>query len=450
MQARPLDIAVIGGGIAGLVAAWRLAQQHRVTLFERHAAPGFVASSVAVPGLGRSAAPLRVDVPLRVFYPGYYPTLTRLYAELGVATQPVNYAATFTGADGIAYFRWRNLRLGGWSWPCVLPQDLAGVRARRVVAGALRFQAQARRALAAGELRGVTVDAFVATLRLPAEFVDGLLLPALATIATCTTEDARAYPAEVVARYVAAGVARQSVRRANEGADGVAARLLAGLQRVVCSAGVEAVHAAKEDEPQGAWVQHAAGRERFDHVILATQANQALALLPDATAEERAVLAGFRYRALEVVMHRDSALMPARRSDWSPVNACVSAAFERPESTIWINRVQPVLRDAAPLFQTVMPQRMPRESTVIGRARFERPLVDAGSAAALARLQRLQARPGRRLWFCGSYAEDGVPLLESAVRSALAVAAAVAAAPAAVPMPMPMPMPSGLCAESMA
>ncbi|MBT9456815.1 MAG: FAD-dependent oxidoreductase [Burkholderiaceae bacterium] len=426
-----MEIAVIGGGIAGLVAAWQLSRRHAVTLFERHAVPGFVASSVALDAANPS---LRIDVPLRVFYPGYYPTLTRLYAELGVATEPVDYATTFSDCEGRAYFRWRNARLGGWSLPYVLPQDVAGARGWRIVQGALRFHSRARAALAAGGLDGASIGEFVTAERITPEFVDGLLLPAIATIATCSTEDARAYPAAVVAGYAAAGVARQSVRRARDGADAVAAKLLAGITHVQCKAGVVAVRrrpgAAATTRHAGAGpvvVRHAAGEEPFDHVVFATQANQALALLADAAPDETAALAAFRYRTLEVLMHRDTALMPQRRADWSPVNARVCAEHEQPESTIWINRVQPGLRDVEPLFQTVMPQRTPRDGSVLSQARFERPLVNASSAAALASLQQLHAQPQRRVWWCGSYAETGVPLLESAVRSALAVAARVEA-----------------------
>ncbi len=416
-----MNIAVIGGGIAGLVAAWRLSQRHVVTLFERHAEPGFVASSVTVQGQ-------RVDVPLRVFYPGYYPTLTRLYAELGLATEPVNYATTFTGADGRAYFRWRNLRWGSWSWPFVLPHDVMGQRARRIVRGALRFKARAAAALVRGELADVTLDAFVKAERIEPEFVDGLLLPAVATVATCTLADARAYPANVVANYAGAGLTRQSVHRVRDGADAVAMRLLAGIARVHCDAGVLSVR--RERTSAGVRLRRQAGEEVFDHVVLATQANQALALLDDASAAEAAALKAFRYHALDVVMHRDAGLMPARRGDWSAVNACVEPSFERPQSTIWLNRVQPALRGLAPLFQTVMPQVMPRDELVVSRARFERPLVDAGTAAALVALQRLHAEPGRRVWLCGSYAQPGVPLLESAVRSAYAVADGIDAGPA--------------------
>ncbi|MBQ0943484.1 FAD-dependent oxidoreductase [Ideonella sp. 4Y16] len=417
-----MNIAVIGGGIAGLTAAWQLSrQQHRVTLFERHAVPGFVASSVTLDG---TQAGLRVDVPLRVFYPGYYPTLTRLYAELGVATEPVDYATSFSGADGGLYFRWRNARWGSWSVPYVWPQDLAHPRARRIAAGALRFQRRARAALAAGALNGASIGEFVADERIAPEFVDGLLLPAIATIGTCHTQDARAYPAQVVAGYAAAGLARHSVRRASDGADAVAAQLLAGIHQVHCQAGVQAVRRSQHGDGS-VTVLHARGDEAFDHVVFATQANQALALLADATPDETAALSAFRYRALEVVMHRDPTLMPTRRTDWSPVNARVCAEHPQPESTIWINRVQPALRHAEPIFQTVMPQRAPRDDRVISRARFERPLVDAGNTAALAALQRLHGQPGRRVWWCGSYAEAGVPLLESAVRSAVGVASCV-------------------------
>ena len=316
-----MHIAVIGGGIAGLAAAWLLSRQHTVTLFERQAQPGFIASSVTVDGV-------RVDVPLRVFYPGYYPSLSRLYADLGVATEAVSYATTFTGGDGRAFFRWRNLRVGGLSWPYVLPHDLASARAGRIVHGALRFHRQARPALARGELAGRSIGDFIDAERLPADYIDGLLLPALATIATCTTADARRYPADVVAGYVAAGLSRQSVRRAVHGADDAAARLVAGIARVVCDAGVTRVRASAGECGAGAAgaasaaqngvavLRHRGVQEHFDHAVLATQANQALA--------------GFHYRPLDVVMHRDTRLMPQRRADWSPVDARVCAGVPGP------------------------------------------------------------------------------------------------------------------------
>jgi predicted NAD/FAD-binding protein len=114
--------------------------------------------------------------------------------------------------------------------------------------------------------------------------------------------------------------------------------------------------------------------------------------------------------------------MPALRRHWSPVNLQRAPGDAPPQATIWVNAVQPALRDAPDEFQTVHPQREPRPEALISRAAFERPLVDGASQRALLGLQALHEQPGRRLWFCGSYAQAGIPLLESAVRSALAVA----------------------------
>jgi predicted NAD/FAD-binding protein len=408
-----LRIAVVGAGLAGLSAAWWLGRAgHRVTLYERQPRPGFTAASVTAPGGDE-----RVDVPLRVFYPGYYPTLTRLYDALGVASEPVSYAASFMDADGRLFFRYRNWRLGDRSLGYVLPQDalLAG-RGRAIVRGLLRFRRHAVPALARGALAGQTLGALVRDY--PAAFVDDFLLPAVCTVCTCTTAAARRMPAEVVVDYVARGVTQQAVRRVLHGADEVERRLREGIPRLRCAAPVAAV----KRNAKSVTVRLEDGtRERHDHVVFAAPAPHVLAMLADADRAETAALAAFRYQPVAVVTHTDAALLPARRRDWSPVNLRIAPGHDAPESTIWVNAVQPSLRGRPDLFQTVHPQREPAAASVIGRARFERPVVDAGSQQGLARLQRLHAQPDRRVWFCGSYAQAGVPLLESAVGSALAV-----------------------------
>ncbi len=425
-----MKIAVIGAGLGGLAAAWLLGRPgaaHQVTLYERQAQPGFTAANVAVPGRGAAGNPVRVDVPLRVFYPGYYPTLTRLYQALQVPSEPVSYASSFHGpalggqAAGRLYFRYRNLRWGGQSLGVLAPPDwLLGAPAWRIVGGVLRFQREALAALRRGDLAGVAIGAWVAARAYPQDFIDGFLLPAIATVCTCSLAQAADVPAAVVVGYLAGGVARQSVHRASHGADDVQRRLLAGITDLRCGARIAAVRRLPGDA--GVLLQMEDGStDSADHVVLATPAKQALRLLADAGADEAAMLAAFPTTAVEVLTHSDARLMPHRRRDWSPVNLWVDSAAGAVESTIWVNAVQPVLQGAPDVFQTVHPLRTVADAALLGRACFERPVVDGRSQQALAQLQQLQAQPGRRLWFCGSYAQAGIPLLESAVRSAYAV-----------------------------
>lgn len=413
-----MKIAVVGAGLAGLAAAWLLGRRHEVVLFERHPRPGFTAHSLTLP------EGARVDVPLRVFYAGYYPTLTKLYAALGVASEPVSYAASIEDGRGGLAFRYRNLRWGAASVGVMAPQDLLlGPGARRIGLAMLRFHARARRALAAGALEGLSIGEYVAREGHPREFGEHFLWPAIATVCTCSTAQARDFPAAVIVDYLARGLARQAVRRALHGADDVERRLLAGGFTFHGGITIDAVR----PDGDGVTVRCAGSDLRFDHVVLATQANHARRLLADADAAEAALLDAFRYVPVEVLTHADAALLPARRRDWSPVNLRLAPDGAPPQSTIWLNAVQPSLRGRADVFQTVHPLAAPRDGTLLGRAMFERPLVDAASQAALATLPALHAAPGRRLWFCGAWAQAGIPLLESAVRSAHDVAEALGA-----------------------
>jgi predicted NAD/FAD-binding protein len=415
-----MKIAVIGAGLAGLSAAWLLGRQAgcEVVLHERQAQPGFTASSVSLqgPGWGDGA---RVDVPLRVYYRGYYPTLTRLYEQLGVASDPVSYAASFLDARGELYFRYRNLRVGARSWSLPAWPDLLQPGTRAIVADALRFYRRAALARETGTFGGLTVAQWAVREGLSGAFVEGLLLPAICTICTCPTALARELPAAVAAGYLLRGLSHEAVRRARHGADDVQARLLAGIPVRRLGLAIESVWR----EGARVLVRDARGESAgYDHVVFATPAPHALRLLADSSAAEAQALAGFRTTAVEVVTHGDPSCMPARQRDWSGVTLRVDPAREAPESTIWINAVQPALRGAPDVFQTVAPHRAPRADTVLGQARFERPVVDARSQAALAALLRLHEAPDRRVWFCGAWAQEGVPLLESAVRSAVEVA----------------------------
>ena len=168
-----------------------------------------------------------MDVLLRVFHPGYYPTLVQIYQELGVTSEAVSYASSLFDAAGTPFFRYRNLRIGERRWSYVLPQDLRGRRARRILRGLLRFHRDGIEAWRRGALADLSLEDFLRERAFPADFVDGLLLPALATIATCSYASARVFPADVVLGYLGAGLTRQCVRRAREGADDVELQLVA-------------------------------------------------------------------------------------------------------------------------------------------------------------------------------------------------------------------------------
>ena len=156
----------------------------------------------------------------------------------------------------------------------------------------------------------------------------------------------------------------------------------------------------------------------FDAVVFATQANQVLPMLADASEDERAVLTSFRYGSVRILMHRDVRLAPHERAAWSPVNYLVCEAHDRPMISIWVNALLPSYSSAEPLFQTINPHLEADPRLVVQQSDLERPIVDLETESWITRLDALHREPDRRIFFCGSYAASGIPLLESAAVSA--------------------------------
>jgi hypothetical protein len=161
--------------------------------------------------------------------------------------------------------------------------------------------------------------------------------------------------------------------------------------------------------------------ERFDQVVIATHADQALRLLPDASADESRVLGAFGYSRNRALLHSDPSLMPRRRAVWSSWN--YAADRSRPEAlcvTYWMNRLQGI-REELPLFLTLNPTKEPGTGHLIHSEIYEHPVFDAAAMAAQGELWSLQGR--HRTWFCGAY--FGAGFHEDGLQAGLAVAEAL-------------------------
>ena len=160
------------------------------------------------------------------------------------------------------------------------------------------------------------------------------------------------------------------------------------------------------------------GTQVYDHAVIATHADEALALLTDAGADETTVLGAFRYSRNVAVLHSDESLMPRRRSVWSSWNCLMGReAADRACVTYWMNRLQKI-GSTKPLFMTLNPPRPPRNGMLLHTERYDHPIFDAAALAAQRRLWSLQGR--RNTWFCGAHFGSGFH--EDGLQAGLAVA----------------------------
>ena len=96
-----MRIAVVGSGIAGLASAWLLSRKHDVTLFEANSYFGGHTHTHEVEQAGRRH---RIDSGFIVHNPAHYPLLTRMFAQLGVASQPTTMSfSVHSEASGLEY-----------------------------------------------------------------------------------------------------------------------------------------------------------------------------------------------------------------------------------------------------------------------------------------------------------------------------------------------------------
>jgi predicted NAD/FAD-binding protein len=420
-----MKIAVIGSGIAGLSAAYLLSRQADVcvTLLEKHDRIGMDSHRL---DLNIGGERLRVDVPSRMFNAAHWPELVRLYDRLGLAYQPVDPRQSFSsfigGGDRGAH---TYLKLQVAFQPGNAIRQFLREKPRKLLAEATRLTKQGRADLASGIDESLTLGEYLSERDYSAAFRDEFLYPTLSsTVCTCSYSSLDRYPAWIVLTALRQITDDRELMRTSFGTRDVVARLSSDLPDVRTRTSVQTIALCGDAVQLG----FQGGRmEMFDHVIVATQANTALLFLPEVADDDREVLESIEYEHVPVVVHRDSRLMPAKTADWCTFNMGIDRGHSA-MCTVWLNRFYDW--DASEnVFQTISPLFPPERSQVLSEIQLQRPVVNARSVGALDLLQRIHQQPGRRIWYCGSWAAKGIPLLETGVVSADRVVGAILATP---------------------
>ena len=418
-------VAVIGGGVSGLTAAYLLQRTHHVTLFEADPRVGGHAHTHDVEMSDGGTVP--VDSGFIVLNDRTYPLLRRLFDELGVRTRPTEMSMSICcGGCGLAY-------TGGRKANGIFSQRRRAFDPNfwRLLLQIRKFQREAVDFLESAPTDELTYAAFLDAHGFDQHFVTHYALPVVSCVWSMGHNEALAYPAAYLFAFLrhhgflALGDSptwHTVIGGSRSYVDAITSR----LDVVRDSTRITAVSRKPESvELDTAPFDGGHGEHHsFDKVVIATHANEALSLLTDAGDEENELLGSFGYSTNVAWLHRDELALPEHRrsrASWNYRLEDCDTLTDRTRVSYWMNRLQGH-PEGDPLIVTLNPSQGPDPEHVIAKMTYEHPTFTAASVAAQSRLESLNTD---RLAFAGAY--QGWGFHEDGCRSGVAAAEALGA-----------------------
>ncbi|MDA0282463.1 MAG: FAD-dependent oxidoreductase [Planctomycetota bacterium] len=393
-----MKVAIIGTGIAGNVVAYKLREKHELTVFESGAHVGGHTNTVDVFENGRRHA---IDTGFIVFNDRTYPNFIRLLDEIGQESQPSEMSFSVqAGGSGIEY--------GGSSLNSLFAQRRNIVRPTfyRMIRDILRFNKTALQDIEQLD-ESADLAGFLSENRYSREFVDHYLVPMAAAIWSAEPVSVLDMPVKFLVQFFANhGLLQISDRPiwrvVKGGSRQYVTKLVAGHRdRIRLNSPVRSIRRL-DDRVE----IHSAtgGREVFDYVFMGCHSDQALAILDDATSEEREVLGAIGYQSNEAILHTDESLMPTRRRAWAAWNYHIPQDSTRHVAVTYNMNILQGLDAEKQYLVTLNNDQHIDPGKIIRRVKYEHPAYSRGSVLAQQRQADINCD---RTFFCGAYWRNG-------------------------------------------
>ena len=397
-----MKIAIIGAGISGLGCAHQLhAQGHRISVFEAGSRIGGHTATYDVKlGTKRYA----IDTGFIVYNERTYPNFIALLDKLGVASKVTEMGFSVScGTTGLEY--------AGKNIDALFAQrsNFLSPRFVNMVREILHFNRHAVRDLESGQLSTAeTLGEYLQRKGYSDYFSRHYLLAMTSAIWSADFNDAKNFPVEFFVRFFRNhGLLQVANRPQWRVVEGGSREYLAPLcqpfeKHIYTNMGVTSI---TRQNNRGVALRFKDGSEqRFDEVVIATHSDQALALLSDASPDEKSILGALPYKDNDVVLHTDDRLLPANRKTWSSWNYRLKPGSDRAIVTYNMNILQGI--NAPETFcvtlndtDSINPQR------ILGRFNYAHPQFTISGIAAQARWSEINGV--NNTWFCGAYWHNG-------------------------------------------
>lgn len=400
-----MKIAIIGTGIAGNVAAYHLCKEHDVTVFE---ANDYVGGHTHTHDIVWQERHYAIDTGFIVFNYKTYPHFTALLKELDVAVQPSSMSFSVKCEQ-------TGLEYNGTTLNSLFAQrrNLFRPSFYRMIKDILRFNREAP-ALLASPQADISLYDFLQQGGYSRQFVDHYLIPMGAAIWSADPLQMYRFPAQFFIRFfhnhgMLSVDDRPQWHVIKDGSQSYVRKLIAPFaDRIRTGAPVEAIFRypgyvnikVKGQAP-----------ERFDAVFIASHSDEALRMLMDASADEKAVLGAIPYQKNDAVLHTDQRVLPKHRLAWAAWNYHIlPQQQDRVALTYNMNILQSI---AAPVqfCVTLNNTHAIDPDKIIRRITYSHPVFTPAGVAAQARQADINGI--NRTYFCGAYwrfgfHEDGV------------------------------------------